>query len=134
MLILAGGWNVEVLGSTEVLDYTKYLDDEEGSKWMQVCWVFSTKKGSAQWVLPAGEATAHPVVGHEGRESDRSVPHNRRLDGGCGRALDRRGRDPRLEREEVTGGGQHDQPEGLASCSRSDRDSSESRHQYVSHR
>ena len=36
MLIVAGGWNVEVLGSTEVLDYTKYLDDEGGSKWMQV--------------------------------------------------------------------------------------------------
>ena len=44
MLIVAGGWNVEVLGSTEVLDYTKYLDDEEGSKWMQVCRVFSTKR------------------------------------------------------------------------------------------
>ena len=37
MLIVAGGWNVEVLGSTEVLDYTKYLrtkGDPSGRRYM----------------------------------------------------------------------------------------------------
>ena len=118
MLIVAGGWNVEVLGSTEVLDYTKYLDDEEGSKWTQVYgYGYVPDRFHDIWSLLTGEATAHPVVGHEGRKSGRSVPHNRRLDGRSGRTLDRHGRDPRLEPEEMEGGRQYDQPKRLASRS-----------------
>ena len=36
MLIVTGGWNGEVLGSTEVLGYTSYLENEGRGEWRQV--------------------------------------------------------------------------------------------------
>ena len=45
MLIVTGGWNGEVLGSTEVLGYTSYLENDGRGEWRQVTRLQNSTRG-----------------------------------------------------------------------------------------
>ena len=48
MLIVTGGWNGKVLGSTEVLGYTSYLENDGRGEWRQVTRLQNSTRGVSQ--------------------------------------------------------------------------------------